>query len=152
MTTSIETTEIIPQFTLQDETGKEHSLPDLMGANGLLLVFVQGTWCPPCVTTLYFLSKHAGEFQKQGVHVAVIAMDDARTLNTFKASASIPLSFPLLADPDNAVREQFGVMMIETYMVIDREYRLRARFLDEDGHSRPGVNALMAAVRLHLAD
>jgi hypothetical protein len=31
----------VPEFTLPDQNSREHSLRDLMGANGLLLVFVR---------------------------------------------------------------------------------------------------------------
>jgi hypothetical protein len=41
MTTGPRVGERVPDFTLADQTGKQHSLPELMGPNGLLLVFTR---------------------------------------------------------------------------------------------------------------
>lgn len=140
----------VPYFELPDETGHLWNSAGLMGETGLMVVFVRGTWCPQCVQTLYYLGKYSNTFKSHGLGVAIIAIDESRALNTFKLSAPVPIDFPLLADPDEAVRSQFDVAMSETYLLIDRQGIIQTEFFDPDGHSRPSSQAIITAVKAHL--
>ncbi len=142
--------EPVPYFELLDETGHLRTIDALMGEAGLMVVFVRGTWCPQCIQTLYYLGKYSNTFKAHGLGVAIIAIDEPRALNNFKLSAPVAVNFPLLADANQVVRNQFDIAMSETYLLIDRQGIIRADFFDPDGHSRPASQAIIAAVKSDL--
>jgi len=140
----------VPTFQLPDETGQVRQLDDLHGENGLLLVFVRGTWCPQCVQTLYYVGRYANAITELGVNIAVVAIDEAENLNTFKISAPVPINFPLLADPDQTIHILYEIAVKETYFLLDRGNRVQEHFFDPDGHGRPSPRILTDSIRTHL--
>lgn len=137
-------------FTLPDETQTPRQLSDLPGDNGLLLAFIQGTWCSPCIQTLYFLARQAQSIRELGVNIAVVAVDDPHTLDAFRRTASLPLNYIIMADKEQRVRGQYGLMGEEVYFLADSALYLREQFMNPDGQSRPTPNMLAEAIHTHL--
>ncbi len=144
--------EKIPHFEIPDEEGNIRTFQNLVGEKGLLLVFVYGTWCAPCVQTLYSLGRTSEIYQHEGVNVAVASVDDAQILKNFKATAPTPINFPLLADHDEALHKLYTSAVAKTYLVIDANGILRAKFVNADGRSKPSHQALLEAIQQHLTE
>ena len=140
-----------PHITLNDDNNMQRTFNTLMGEAGLLLIFVNGTWCPTCVGTLYYLSKHTPHLTKMGVNTSVVAVDDAGTLRAFRLSASLPLTYTLLADPNEVARSAYGVTASEVYLLLDRQGTVHERFFDPAGYMRPSRAKLEASIQAMLA-
>lgn len=140
----------LPHFETQDEEGKLRTPQNLMGKNGLLLVFVYGTWCAPCVQTIYSVGRTAQAYLNEGVNVAIVAVDDAPTLKNFKLTSPTPINYPLLADPEEELHKLYDSAIAKTYLIVDPEGIVRAKFVNADGKSKPSHQALMGAVEEHL--
>jgi peroxiredoxin len=67
-------------------------------------------------------------FHAQGLVVLAISGDKASDLRNYLAEQKV--SFPLLVDPDDKVRERFRVAGIPKTFLYDREGRLAGQTLD----------------------
>ena len=101
--------EKVPDFTLSDQAGQLWSLKDLMGRNGLMLVFSRSAdWCPYCRNQLADLQNSLGQLQEQGVNAASITYDSTEILSGFAAANKI--EYPLLSDVGSKVIRAFGIL------------------------------------------
>ncbi|MCU0481083.1 MAG: peroxiredoxin family protein [Anaerolineae bacterium] len=137
----------LPTFSAQDDQNNTHNLDDLMGENGLILAFVYGTWCATCVEALHALTRYAPQLQKEGVNIAAVLIDDTADIHNFRRSSPRPIHFPLLADKDERIHHTYRANSSKVYMVIDREYVLRHKFIDFDGTQKPNLPTLLAAIK-----
>ena len=96
----------VPDWTLKDAAGKEHSLSDFRGKPVVMVFFLGGT-CLHCQQQLTAFAKRS-EFAAAGLTVVTISTDDApaikRSLETFKPE----FPFLMLADPKLKVFETYG--------------------------------------------
>ncbi len=89
-----------------DQTGKPHTLADLMGKNGLVLLFFRSaSWCPYCQAQLIDMNSGVVEIEKRGYHVAALSYDSPKTLAAFTAKRHI--AFTLLSDPKSEVIDRY---------------------------------------------
>ncbi len=137
----------LPVFSAHDDENTVHQLNDLMGENGLLLAFVYGTWCATCIQALHALTRYAPQLHKEGVNIAAVLIDDPAELHNFKISSPRPISFPLLADKDESIHNIYKAGSSKVYMVIDRDFVLRHKFIDFDGTQKPNLPTLLAAFK-----
>lgn len=137
----------LPTFSAKDDENHIHELNDLMGENGLILAFVYGTWCATCVEALHALTRYAPQLQKEGINIAAVLIDDITDIHNFKRSSPRPIHFPLLADKEEIIHHAYKADSSKVYMVIDRAYVLRHKFIDFDGTQKPNLPTLMAAIK-----
>jgi peroxiredoxin len=120
--------------TRPDQTGKPRTLPDLMGKNGLVLMFFRSAdWCPYCQAQLIEVNSGVAEIEKRGYRVAALSYDSPEILQAFTAKRHIAYTF--LSDPKSEV--------IDTYKLRDPQYKPGSRaygvprpiifVLDKDG-------------------
>ena len=89
-----------------DQTGKPRALADLMGKNGLVLLFFRSAdWCPFCQAQLIDVNGGAAEIEKRGYHIAALSYDSPDTLATFTAKRHIAFTF--LSDPKSEVIDRY---------------------------------------------
>ncbi len=70
--------------TRLDQTGKPRALADLMGRNGLVLMFFRSAdWCPFCRAQLIDVNGGAAEIEKRGYRIAALSYDTPEILQTF---------------------------------------------------------------------
>ena len=68
--------------TRLDQTGKPRTWADLMGKNGLVLMFFRSAeWCPYCQAQLIDINGGATEIEKRGYHVAGLSYDSPEILS-----------------------------------------------------------------------
>jgi peroxiredoxin Q/BCP len=106
-----------PEFTLQDDTETTRSLSDYRG-QPLVLYFYPKDDTPGCTTEACNFRDDYSAYQQAGVTILGISPDTPKSHARFKAKFALP--FPLLADIDHKVCEQYGVWGLKKFM--GREY------------------------------
>jgi peroxiredoxin Q/BCP len=142
-----------PDFTLASDTGDAVTLSSLRG-KPVVLYFYPKDDTPGCTTQACGIRDAWGEFERSGAVVLGVSPDDVASHVRFKDKYNLP--FTLLADPDHAVAEQYGVWVEKTnygktYMgverstfVIDADGSLTTimRAVSPDGHAADVLAAL----------
>jgi peroxiredoxin Q/BCP len=94
-----------PAFSLKDQNGKTHTLSEYAG-RPVILYFYPKDDTPGCTKEACAFQDHLPKFGKsKAVVLGVSVLDEA---SKAKFAAKYSLTFPLLADPDHAVIEQYG--------------------------------------------
>ena len=145
-----------PEFKLQDQAGKWHSLADYRG-KWVAIYFYPKDDTPGCTTQACGFRDNIFAFNKEGAVIVGISVDDVASHKAFAEKHGLP--FALLADADKTVAKRYGVL--KTYMgvmemarrdtfLIDPEGRVAKHYesVDPDGHSKvvlEDIKALKAA-------
>jgi peroxiredoxin Q/BCP len=108
----IEEGQTAPEFELGTDSGDTVSLASLRG-KPVVLYFYPKDDTPGCTAQACGIRDAWGEFQRAGAVVLGISADDEASHAKFRAKYELP--FPLLADTDHAVSEQYGVWAEKTY-------------------------------------
>jgi peroxiredoxin Q/BCP len=120
-----------PDFELQSDTGEPVKLSSLRG-RPVVLYFYPKDDTPGCTTEACEFRDAYDGFRERGAEVLGVSPDDIASHEKFKTKHGLP--FTLLADPDHAVAEQYGVwgekkFAGKTYMGINRSTFI----IDEEG-------------------
>ena len=140
----------LPVFELPDDQNNRRTPQNLMGEKGLLLVFVRGTWCAPCLPVFYTLGKQVPQYERDGVRIAVVSEDDPAALNNFKRTAPTPLDYPILADPDDVAHKIYDLGTARAWFLVDRDGVIREKYIDQDGNHMPKPNLFKQAIQTAL--
>jgi len=121
-----------PAFALTSDTGETVTLESLRG-KPVVLYFYPKDDTPGCTRQACGIRDSWGEFQRRGAVVLGVSPDSERSHVKFKEKYDLP--FTLLADPDHAVAEAYGVWVEKknygrTYMGIKRSTFV----IDADGN------------------
>jgi peroxiredoxin Q/BCP len=95
-----------PDFELQSDNGQTVKLSDLRG-QPVVLYFYPKDDTPGCTTEACEFRDAYDVFRERGAEVLGVSPDDVASHEKFKAKYELP--FTLLADPDHAVAEKYGV-------------------------------------------
>lgn len=94
-----------PSFTLASDSGDEVALSDLKGSP-VVLYFYPRDDTPGCTKEACSFRDASKELQELGVSLLGVSPDDVASHVKFRDKYQ--LNFPLLADPDHRVAEQYG--------------------------------------------
>lgn len=97
---------IAPDFTIPDQDGRETTLSALRG-RPVVLYFYPRADTPGCTTQACGIRDRAPEYEAAGAMVLGVSPDPVEAIKKFHSGQS--LNFTLLADPDHAVCERYGV-------------------------------------------
>ena len=106
-------------FTLEDIDGKQLSLSSLRGKYVMLDFWA--SWCVPCAQAF----PHVKEFYEQHrdkLEILGVAIRDKK--DKWKAAAEkhqLPWKLVLDTEGENSVAEQYGIMAVPTYVLLDPE-------------------------------
>lgn len=111
-----------PAFSLEDQTGKTHSLKDYAG-KWVVLYFYPKDMTPGCTVEACNFRDNLARVKRVGAAVLGISADSVKRHAKFAEAEG--LNFPLLSDEDHAALEKYGVwqqksMMGRKYMGIAR--------------------------------
>ena len=122
-------------FSVQDSDRKV-SLDQFRGQ--ILVLNFWATWCPPCVEELPSLMSMQERTRAKGVVVLGISIDvDDNAYHRFLQQRSV--NFLTVRDPDQKVASMYGTSgWPETY-VIDRQGKLRRKFVGPVDWNSPDV-------------
>jgi thioredoxin-dependent peroxiredoxin len=121
-----------PDFTLTSDSGAEVTLSKLR-EKPVVLYFYPKDDTPGCTTEACEFRDAYDVFRERGAEVLGVSPDDVASHEKFKTKYELP--FTLLADPDHAVAEKYGVwgerkFAGKTYMGINRSTFI----IDADGN------------------
>jgi peroxiredoxin len=133
-----------PGFRLTDLTGAAHGLEDFRGS--VVLVHFWATFCAPCLQELPRLEALWQHYREAGLVVAGIAADrgNAGVVREYAARAGI--TFPVLLDPDGAVRNRYEVVVLPMSYLIGRDGRFSARMLGSREWQDPQLSDLIESL------
>ena len=95
-----------PDFELATDTGERVKLSDYRG-QPVVLYFYPKDDTPGCTVEACGFRDSYADFEKRGAVVLGVSPDDVASHVKFKNKFSLP--YPLLADPEHEVAEQYGV-------------------------------------------
>ena len=95
-----------PAFDLQDSEGQSHKLSDYSGQT-IVVYFYPKDDTPGCTKEACSFRDSYADFRQAGVTIIGISPDAVSSHKKFKSKYELP--FTLLADPDHAVCEAYGV-------------------------------------------
>jgi peroxiredoxin Q/BCP len=96
-----------PDFRLQDQSGKWHTLGDYRG-KWVVLYFYPKDATPGCTTQACEFRDNIFAFRDAGAVVLGISVDDVASHRKFSEEHNLP--FPILADSEKRVTKQYGVL------------------------------------------
>jgi peroxiredoxin Q/BCP len=154
----IEPGAIAPDFTLKDQNGREHRLSAYRG-RPVVLYFYPKDDTPGCTAEACDFRDNLPRFDTASVAVLGISILDEQSKARFAAKHGI--TFPLLADVDNAVAEAYGVWqektnygrkymgIVRTTYLIGADGRVLRRWdrVKVDGHAAEVLEAALEADR-----
>ena len=104
---NLNTNDKAPDFTLQDENGKEVSLKSLRG-KVVVLYFYPRADTPGCTIEACEFRDTFKQMQKTGAVLLGVSPDTPKAQKKFQDKFKLP--FSLLADADKKVADSFGVL------------------------------------------
>jgi peroxiredoxin Q/BCP len=143
-----------PKFKLPSSTGKPIALGDFAGEKTVVLYFYPKADTPGCTTEACGFRDALAEYDR--AHIAVLGISPDPVQDVRKFAEKFHLNFPLLADSDHAVADQYGVWQeksmygkkywgaARTTFVIDRTGNVARVFerVKPDGHEREVLDFL----------
>ncbi|HLX20439.1 MAG TPA: thioredoxin-dependent thiol peroxidase [Gaiellaceae bacterium] len=102
-----------PDFDLTSDAGETVRLSALRG-KPVVIYFYPKDDTPGCTAQACGIRDAYGEFERAGAVVLGISPDSEKSHVKFKSKYDLP--FTLLADPDHAVAEEYGVWGEKKYM------------------------------------
>jgi peroxiredoxin Q/BCP len=115
-----------PDFTAKDQDGNIVSLSDFRGKN-VILYFYPKDNTPTCTTEACNFRDNYQSLLSKGFAVIGVSTDTEKSHKRFEKKFSLP--FPLIADPDRKIVEQYGLWAEK--MLFGRKYMgtLRTTFV-----------------------
>ncbi|GGH81164.1 peroxiredoxin Q/BCP [Filimonas zeae] len=121
-----------PDFTGTDQNGNTVSLKDFKGSK-VVLYFYPKDDTPGCTAQACNLRDNYSHLLKKGLKVIGISTDSVKSHKKFETKYELP--FPLIADEDKQIVEQYGVYGEKTFMGKTHMGTIRTTFLiDEEGN------------------
>jgi peroxiredoxin Q/BCP len=121
-----------PEFKLASTDDTDISLADFKGKQAVVLYFYPRDDTPGCTAEACAFRDLRTLFHENGAEILGVSTDNVKSHKKFQAKYH--LTFPLLADTDHAVADQYGVWQQRKFM--GREYMGIARttfVVDKDG-------------------
>lgn len=99
--------DIVPDFTLPDETGKPRALSELVADGPIVLFFYPKAMTKGCTDEACHFRDLAGDLASVGASPVGISFDDVDRQAEFATRHT--LGYPLLSDPKGEAAKAFGV-------------------------------------------
>src|SRR5262249_7660589 len=100
-----------PDAKLADVTGASHSLKARYGSGPTLVMFYRGGWCPFCNLQLHEYSEAKGEFERRGVQIVAISVDQPSAEAKTQMRHGVP--FLMLSDSRLDAHRAFHVVHVQ---------------------------------------
>lgn len=126
---------LAPNFSLQNQNNETITLKDYRGEKNVVVYFYPRANTPGCTTQACGIRDHKKAFADLDTVVLALSPDTVKKLQNFTEKQS--LNFDLLADPDHAVADKYGVWGLKKFMGRESMGILRTTFIvDKKGKLR----------------
>jgi peroxiredoxin len=132
-----------PPLVFRDAEGTAGSLEQLRGK--VVLIAFWGSSCIPCLKELPELEQLADRFDKTGLVVLPVCVDETNATTAREVAARHAPRLPIYVDPDGSVRKSYHLPALPQAVLIDREGRLLARAMGARRWSGKEVEQLLYA-------
>ena len=102
---SLEVGQKAPEFSAEDQNGKQQKLADLKGKTTLIYFYPKDE-TPGCTVQACSLRDNFEDLQAEGVDVIGVSKDDLASHEKFASKHKLP--FPILVDVEHAMIEAYG--------------------------------------------
>ena len=129
-----------PEFTLQDQDGRNVSLSNLLRRGSLILYFYPADFTPGCTREACLIRDLHSEIGQAGLEVAGVSPQSAESHRRFREKYQLP--YTLLSDPDKFVTRMYdlrgplGIGVRRGTYLIDQARYIRAAVLADFRISR----------------
>ena len=127
-------------LSLVSGTGENVSLDDLKGK----VVFLNfwATWCPPCRDEMPSMESLYRRFKDKGLEILAVNLREEEALVT-AFMRDYNLSFPALLDSNGRTGSAYGIQVIPTSFIIDREGNIILRLIGSIDWNTPEIQRAM---------
>jgi peroxiredoxin len=166
--------DIMPPFTLPDQSGRLFGLKDLLAHGPAVVTFHRGHWCPYCRISINTLARAQSRIEARGARMVAVVPDRQSFAAEMKADSNV--GFPILTDMDNGYAmslnlaiwvggemEEFmtrigrklpeyqgndsWILPIPATFVVGCDSRITARLVDPDYRKRMAIEDLLEALK-----
>jgi peroxiredoxin Q/BCP len=130
MPTMLENGQVAPIFSLLDQDGTRHNLPDYHGQK-VLLYFYPKDDTPGCTQEACAIAEVYDDFNTHGVKVFGVSADDPASHKAFALKYNLP--FTLLSDPNFEAIKAYGAYEEEDASGLNIHSRRVSYLIDEEG-------------------
>ena len=153
----------VPDFT-QDSSEGQISFYDWAGDSWVVLFSHPADFTPVCTTELGTVARLKPEFDKRGVKVIALSVDDAEShkgwVGDINETQKTTVNYPILADVDKKVSDLYDMihpnslnnLTIRSVFIIDSEKKLRLTFTYPASTGRNFNEILRVIDSLQLTD
>lgn len=114
----------VPDFKLNDLNGKTHSLSQLQGKNGTLLMFIS-VQCPVSNDYNERMNKIASDYRSRGINFIGINSNSTEAVADIKShAAKQSFSFTILKDVDNKIADMLNAQVTPEAYLLNTEHNL----------------------------
>ena len=114
----------IDNFTLPDIYGASHSLNDLKGKNGAVLVFLSAQ-CPVVRGYKDRINQIAADYQAKGISFIGVNSNSSESVDWVKSNAvEYGFKFPVLIDKNNVLADKLGATVTPEAFYVDSKNTL----------------------------
>jgi cytochrome c biogenesis protein CcmG/thiol:disulfide interchange protein DsbE len=129
-----------PDFTLKTLDDKEITLSKLKGK--VVLLDFWATWCGPCRESVPHLVQLYKTYQKNGLELIGMNMDRGNIDAVRRFVKSMDIPYPITVTPDD-VERNYGITGLPTTILIDKEGKIRQRFIGFTNEMAKQMTALV---------
>jgi thiol-disulfide isomerase/thioredoxin len=130
-------------FDLPDIQGQQHSLDAYRGR--VVLVNFWASWCPPCIQEMPLLETLKQKLAEQPFEILAINVGEQK-YRVWKFVKLISFGLPVLLDTRKDTFNSWGVSVLPTSFLLDRQGRVRYRVQGDAGWDSDRVIALIEAL------
>ncbi len=105
---SLKIGDVVPNFTLNNASGKSVSFKSLLAKGQVVISFYRGGWCPYCNLELRALEQSLPQIKSFGA--TLVAISPETPDSSLSTSEKNNLTFEVLSDLKNQVAQQFGLV------------------------------------------
>jgi peroxiredoxin Q/BCP len=134
MTKGLDVGDKAPDFTLQDQNGREFRLWDMVGKKAIVIYFYPKDFTPGCTEEAYAFRDKYEVFRDAGAEVIGISSDSVESHRKFAKELKLP--YILLSDVGGKIRQLYGDTSLggipgRVTFVIDKNGTIRLVFFSQ---------------------
>jgi thiol-disulfide isomerase/thioredoxin len=130
-------------FDLPDLKGHVHTLDDYRGR--VVLVNFWASWCPPCIQEMPVLETLKQKLAEQPFEILSVNVGEQK-YRVWKFVKLINFDLPVLLDTRKNTFDSWGVSVLPTSFLLDKQGRVRYRVQGDTGWDSEAVMSLIEAL------